>query len=73
MNIKHIPEGNFRTLAFGRAFKENHIEMIPTGDKVINAVRGALWDAWALGLDESGKTIFPRLPLLDREPMEPEM
>lgn len=39
-------EGSFEKFAFGRAYKEHQLEMFPTGDKVINAARSALWDAW---------------------------
>jgi hypothetical protein len=42
---------------------------------MINAVRAAIWEAWEMGLDNGGENIYPRLPLLDREsvdPVEPE-
>jgi len=57
----------------GKATVQNRTEMYPTGDKIINAARDAFWEAWQIGLQQSGKTVYPRLPLLDREPMEPEM
>jgi hypothetical protein len=45
----------------------------PTGDKVINAFRAAIWEAWEKGLDSRGQSIYPTLPLLDGEPDEPEI
>ena len=45
----------------------------PVGDKVINAFRAAIWETWEKGLDSRGQSIYPTLPLLDREPMEPEI
>ena len=57
----------------GKPTKQTRIEMIPTGDKVIEAARNALWEAWQIGLQKGGNTNYPRLPLLDKEPMEPEI
>jgi hypothetical protein len=45
--------------------------MYPTGEKLIRGATNALWDAWQIGLDKNGNTMYPRLPLLDKEPMEP--
>lgn len=47
--------------------------MVPTGEKLIRGATNALWDAWQIGLEKNGNTMYPRLPLLDKEPMEPEM
>jgi hypothetical protein len=69
----HHQNGDFNELAMGRAFKQTHTEMIPSGDKLIKAAQNALWDAWQIGLQQGGNTIYPRLPLLDREPTEPEI
>jgi hypothetical protein len=60
-------------LPFGKATIQNQTEIIPTGDKIIGAARDALWDAWQIGLQKGGNTIYSKLPLLDREPMEPEI
>jgi hypothetical protein len=60
-------------LPFGKPTMQNRTEIIPTGDKLIDAARNAIWEAWQIGLQKGGNTVYPRLPLLDREPMEPEM
>jgi hypothetical protein len=65
-------DGDFRRLAFGRATITHRTEMYPTGEKLVKAVQNTLWDAWQIGLLKGGNTNYPRLPLLDREPMEPE-
>ena len=57
----------------GKPTIQTQTEMFPTGDKIIGAARDALWEAWKIGLQEGGNTIYPRVPLLDREPMEPEI
>ena len=69
----HYKSGDFKALAYGKPFIETHTEIIPTGDKVINEARNALWEAWQIGLQKGGNTVYPRLPLLDKEPMEPEI
>jgi hypothetical protein len=66
-------EGSFEQLAFGRAYKEHISDTLPGGDKYIKAAQNALWDAWQIGMQKGGNTVYPTLPLLDREPMEPEM
>ena len=60
-------------LGRGKPAITTQTEMFPTGDKVIEAAQNALWEAWQIGLQQSGHTNYPRLPLLDREPMEPEI
>ena len=67
------PEGDFRTLALDRPTIQTRTEMYPSGEKLIKGVQNALWEAWQIGLQKSGNTVYPRLPLLDREPMEPEI
>jgi hypothetical protein len=57
----------------GKPTIQNRTEIFPTGDKVINEARKAFWEAWQIGLKQSGKSIYPKLPLLDRELMEPEI
>ena len=56
----------------GQHYRAGHAKSQPIGDKMINAVRAAIWDAWERGLDNGGENIYPRLPLLDRETAEPE-
>jgi len=41
-------------------------------------VRGVIWEAWEMGLDNNGERIYPSVPLLEQltartpEPLEPE-
>jgi hypothetical protein len=60
-------------LGRGKPAIQTQTELFPTGDKLIEAAQNALWEAWQIGLQQSGHTNYPRLPLLDREPMEPEI
>jgi hypothetical protein len=55
----------------GKRYRDGHAKAEPIGDTMINAVRAAIWDAWERGLDNGGENIYPRLPLLDREAVEP--
>ena len=57
----------------GKPTIQNRTEIMLTGDELIKAARNAFWEAWQIGLQKSGNTTYPRLPLLDREPMEPEI
>ena len=50
-----------------------HTDYLAPADKFIKGVQNTLWDAWQIGLQKSGDTMYPRLPLLDQEPMEPEI
>jgi hypothetical protein len=54
----------------GKRYRDAHAKEKPIGGKMINAVRNAIWEAWEQGLDNGGQNIYPRLPLLDREPVE---
>jgi hypothetical protein len=61
----------------GQQYRAGHAKAKPIGDKMINAVRGAIWEAWEMGLDGQG-SMYPSVPLLDQltqrtpEPEEPE-
>jgi hypothetical protein len=55
----------------GIRYRAGHAKAEPIGDRMINAVRAAIWEAWEMGLDNGGENIYPRLPLLDRESVEP--
>ncbi len=56
----------------GQHIRQGHAKAKPIGDRMINAVRGAIWEAWEQGLDEKAENIYPSIPLLDREAVEPE-
>jgi hypothetical protein len=56
----------------GQRIRAGHAKTEPVGDRMINAVRGAIWEAWERGLDNDGKSFYPSIPLLDREAVEPE-
>jgi hypothetical protein len=73
MRIDRKPADMGLPFGKGKPTIQTQTEMLPTGDKIIGAVRDAFWDAWQIGLQQSGSSMYPRLPLLDREPMEPEM
>jgi hypothetical protein len=63
----------FGATGSGKPTIQNRTEIFPTGDKVINEAREAFGEAWQIGLQQSRKSIYPKLPLLDRESMEPEI
>ena len=75
--LSHIPE-KLRLNYLGQKYREGHAKAEPTGDKMINAVRGAIWEAWEMGLEKDGR-IYPSVPLLEAltqrapEPEEPEL
>ena len=73
MKMHTPPQGSFKGLAIGKPFVQTRTELMPTGDKLIQGVQTALWDAWQIGLQKGGGTVYPRLPLLDKEPFEPEV
>jgi hypothetical protein len=52
---------------------QSRTEMFPTGDTLMDTARNAIWEAWQIGLQNSGHSVYPKVPLLDREPMEPEI
>lgn len=49
----------------GKRIRAGHAQAEPIGDKMINVVRGAIWEAWEKGLDNSGD-IYPAIPLLEQ-------
>jgi hypothetical protein len=51
--------------SMGQRIRAGHAQAEPIGDKMINVVRGAIWEAWEKGLDNSGH-IYPAIPLLDQ-------
>ena len=59
----------------GHHIRAGHARQTPIGDRMIEAVRGAIWEAWEMGLESKGQSIYPSIPLLDRmtEPQEPEI
>jgi hypothetical protein len=63
-------QADMRMHIMGKRYRAGHAKAEPIGDTMINAVRAAIWDAWERGLDNGGENIYPRLPLLDREPVE---
>jgi hypothetical protein len=65
--------GPFGLYSRGKPTITHRTEMYPTGEKLIRGVTNAFWDAWQIGLDKNGSKIFPQLPLLDKDPMEPEL
>jgi hypothetical protein len=61
------------TMAFmGQRVRAGHAKVKPIGDRTINAVRGAIWEAWEMGLNDNEQSVYPTIPLLDREAVEPE-
>jgi hypothetical protein len=55
--------------SLGQRIRAGHAQAEPIGDKMINVVRGAIWEAWEKGLDNSGR-IYPAIPLLE-QPAQP--
>jgi hypothetical protein len=66
-SVKAVQE-NLKMHIMGQRYRAAHAKVKPIGDRMINAVRGAIWEAWEKGLDNDGENIYPRLPILDREP-----
>ena len=66
-------EGDFRTLAFGRPTIQTRKQSFPTGEKLVKGAANAFWDAWLIGLEQSGYNVQRELNKPDREPMEPEI
>jgi len=66
-------QADMKMQMMGNRFRAGHAKAEPIGDQMINAVRGAIWDAWERGLDNDGQNFYPRIPLLDREGVEPEV
>jgi hypothetical protein len=73
MRIDRKPSDMGLPFGKGKPTIQSQTEMFPTGDKIITAARDAFWEAWEIGLQKSGRSIYPSLPLVDREPMEPEI
>jgi hypothetical protein len=48
-------------------------ESLPRVDKAIKAAGNAMWDAWLIGLQQSGYDVDLSIPEPDRETWEPEM
>ena len=75
-DLSHIKD-ELRMHMMGKRYRQGHAKAEPTGDKMIHAVRGAIWEAWEMGLDGQG-SIYPSVPLLEQltqrapEPDEPE-
>jgi hypothetical protein len=65
--------GDFRTLAVGRPTIQTRKESFPTGEKLVKGAANAFWDAWLIGLEQSGYNVQRELNKPDREPMEPEI
>jgi hypothetical protein len=68
-SVKAVQE-NLKMHIMGQRYRAAHAKVEPIGDRMINAVREAIWEAWERGLDNDGENIYPRLPLLDHEPVE---
>ncbi len=67
-------EEDVRKLAFGgRPTIQTRTEIFPTGEKFIKGVGNAFWDAWLIGLEQSGYSVQREMNQPDREPMEPEI
>ena len=49
----------------GQQYRAGHAKAKPIGDRMINAIRGAVWEGWEMGLDKS-ESIYPTLPLLEQ-------
>lgn len=50
----------------GKRFRAGHAKAgPPIGDRMINAVRNVLWEAWEMGKDSPG-SLYPSVPLLDQ-------
>ena len=49
----------------GKRHRAGHAKAKPIGDRMINAVRGAIWEAWRMGIDGQG-SMYPSVPILDQ-------
>ena len=56
----------------GARYRAGFAKAKPIGDRMINAVRDAIWEAWELGLKSEGQSIYPTIPLLDGPAVEPD-
>jgi hypothetical protein len=67
-------EMDIRKLAFGgRPTIQTRTELFPAGEKLIKGAANAIWDAWLIGLEQSGYNVQRELNKPDREPVEPEI
>lgn len=63
-----------RKLTFGgRPTIQTRTELFPTGEKLVKGAANAIWDAWLIGLEQSGYNVQRELNKPDREPVEPEI
>ena len=56
----------------GQSIRAGNAKVKPIGDRMINAVRDAIWEAWEIGLGNDEQGIYPSIPLLDRQVVEPD-
>jgi hypothetical protein len=63
---------NLKMHMMGARYRAGHAKAKPIGDRMINAVRGAIWEAWEMGLKNDSERVYPSAPLLDREAEPPE-
>jgi len=63
---------NLKMHMMGARYRAAHAKDKPIGDRMINAVREAVWEAWEMGLENDGERIYPSAPVLDREAETPE-
>jgi hypothetical protein len=71
MELEHS-EMDIRKLAFGRPTIQTRTELFPAGEKLVKGAANAIWDAWLIGLEQSGYNVQREMNQPDREPMEPE-
>lgn len=59
----------------GKHIRDGNARQKPIGDRIIGAVRDAIWEAWKMGLDGQHQSFYSRIPFLDRDSKdtEPEM
>ncbi|MGB7768452.1 MAG: hypothetical protein WBN22_06305 [Verrucomicrobiia bacterium] len=72
MELEHS-EMDIRKLAFGRPTIQTRTDLFPAGEKLAKGAANAIWDAWLIGLEQSGYNVQREMNQPDREPMEPEI
>lgn len=70
-DIDHLDE-KVKLSFMGQHIRAGHAKVKPIGDRMINSVRGAIWEAWEMGLDDKDESTYPSIPVLDREAVEPD-
>jgi hypothetical protein len=65
-------KAEMKMYGMGKRYRAGHAKETPIGDKVINAVRGAIWEAVQMGLNNGGQRIYPAVPLLEQRHAEPQ-